>query len=111
LYVDDQDGGYVKFGRILVGAHTLSQTKTDQISLPDGTHAIFISEQEPELTHLERVSVRSGSQGPERILAENIQVGPGRAIQFDIPEPFRSNATLVVRGYYDPLHVMVGLPR
>jgi len=27
-----------------------------------------------------------------------------------IPERFRTNAKVIIRGYYDPLHVLVGLP-
>jgi hypothetical protein len=103
----DQGESIIAVGRVLVGAHNKTLTKTEEVLIPDGARFAYISEQEPELTHLERVGVRT--MGLEKVLAEYISIGPGRAWRIEIPEGFRTNGTLFIRGYYHPLRELVSI--
>jgi len=62
-----------------------------------------LSEQEPEVTFLETVAVKSASSGEERLIAANLVIHPGEAREFRIPEEFYGDAILKIRGYYLPL--------
>jgi hypothetical protein len=73
----------------LIGAHGAQLARTDTVVLPDGTRSVYISEQEPEITHLEKVSVKVGSA--EEILAKNVIMRPGSSKEFPIPEHLRRN--------------------
>jgi hypothetical protein len=86
----------------LVGAHDARLARTEEISLPDNIRSVYVNEQEPEITHLEKISVRTDSG--EQVLGENIVIGPGHVREFVIPDKLRQNAKLIVRGYYELLH-------
>ncbi len=107
LFVDDEVNEYVRIGRILVGAYKQELARTETIQLPRGTRSVYISEQEPEVTHLERVVAKnSGSQ--ETLLMENVDIRPGWSQKIEIPEPLRDNAQLIIRGHYSPLRLYGG---
>lgn len=105
LFVDGEADKYVKIGRVLVGASNAGLAREEIVQLPSGTHYFYVSEQEPEITRLERVSVKGGTNSEEVILAENIEVRPGWSRRFEIPGPLRGNTQLTIRGYYTQLEL------
>ncbi|MGD9657680.1 MAG: hypothetical protein AB7U61_08590 [Methylocystis sp.] len=94
-----------RVGRVLVGANKWNLARTEEIELPRGTRSLFISEQEPEVTFMETISIKDSSSGEERLIASNIVLHPGDARQFTIPAEFSGKITLRVRGYYEPLRL------
>jgi hypothetical protein len=102
LFVDDLIGKTAKIGRILVGAYNQRLSKTDMVELPSGTEAIYISEQEPEITHIQKIMVREKETGRETMMTASITLHPGESRRFDIPKDF-SLPIIIVDGYYEPL--------
>ena len=103
LYVDSTSGDWRKLGRILVAATNAAAPREEQVALPPGTRALVISEQEPEITHIEFVSVRDDETGQEFVLAEKLELHPGWSKELRLPDAIGDQATLRVKGYYQPL--------
>jgi hypothetical protein len=103
VFVDDGRGEPSIVGRILIGAHSQSLMRTERITLPKGTKAVFIREIEPEITYIEQISIAGGAPVDELIVARNIRIRPGHSLEFDVPELYRDDPTLIVNGYYEPM--------
>jgi hypothetical protein len=103
LYVSDGTDEPNRVGRVLIGASKKEMAKVDETKLPLETHSFFITEQEPEITFLESVAVKRASTGEERVVASNLAVHPGQALEFRVPDEFYGDAILKLRGYYMPL--------
>jgi hypothetical protein len=82
LYVSDDPS---RAGRVLIGASKKELARVDETKLPGEAHTFFLSEQEPEVTFLEKVAVKSASSGEERLVASNLVLHPGEAREFRIP--------------------------
>lgn len=105
LFVSSGADEPIRVGRVLVGANKRDLARNEEINLPVGTRSFFISEQEPEVTFLETISIRDSSSDAERLLASNIVLHPGDAREFTIPTEFAGEITLTLRGYYEPLRL------
>lgn len=105
LYVSGDAGtdDLIRIGRVLIGASKKQLVRTEEKELPPETRSFFISEQEPEVTFLDTIAVKSGSSGEERLIASNVVIHPGQAREFRVPKEFYGNAILKIRGYYIPL--------
>jgi len=103
LFVDNKISGPSIIGRILVGASSATLTKTETIRLPESTEAFILSELEPEITFIERISIKAEDASNDTVVAENLVIRPGNSVRFEIPRQFREKPILTVRGYYQPL--------
>jgi hypothetical protein len=102
LFVGADSEQFIKLGRILIGASAESLTRREQIKLPAGTRFFYISEQEPEVTHIQEV-IASDEEGFTEVLAQNVELRPGWSKKFEIPERLKGRVQLDVRGYYKRL--------
>jgi hypothetical protein len=103
LYISDEVNDPSRVGRVLIGASKREFARLEETKLPRETRSFFITEQEPEVTFLEEVAVKSASSGEERLVASNLVIHPGQALEFQVADEFYSDAILKVRGYYIPL--------
>lgn len=103
LYVSDGVDDPSRVGRVLIGASKKELARDEENKLPRETRSFFLSEQEPEVTFLETVAVKSASSGEEHLIGSNLVIHPGQAREFRIPEEFYGDAVLKIRGYYIPL--------
>jgi hypothetical protein len=93
-----------RVGRVLIGASRKDLARIEELRLPKGTSSFFITEQEPEVTHLAEVTVIDHSSKIEQIIASEVVLRPGEAREFFIPKEFTGEITLKLSGYYEPLH-------
>ena len=105
LFVSNGVDDPSRMGRVLIGASKKNLARTEEIKLPRETLSFFISEQEPEVTFLDTVSVKDSSSGAERLIVSNVVLHPGDAREFLIPKEFVGEITLKLRGYYEPLRL------
>jgi hypothetical protein len=103
LFVSDGSEEPRRIGRVLIGASDETRARTEQILLPPGATSVFVSEQEPEITYLQSVSISDAATGEETLLATDVVLHPGDAREFVLPPTLRDQARLTVRGYYLPL--------
>jgi hypothetical protein len=103
LFVKDGREEPAMVGRVLIGAIREELTRVEDINLPQGTDAVMIGEWEPEITYLQRVTIRSKENPAETLLGENIVIRPGHSNEFIIPDAYRDHPILNLRGYYQPL--------
>jgi hypothetical protein len=104
LFVSNGIDDPSRVGRVLIGASKKELARVEEKNLPHETRSFFLSEQEPEVTFLETVAVKSASSGEERLVASNLVIHPGEAREFRIPENY-GDAVLKIRGYYIPLRL------
>jgi len=105
LFVSDGIGAPSRVGRVLIGASKKELARIEENKLLPETRSFFITEQEPEVTFLETVAIRSALSGEERLIASNLVIHPGEAREFQIPKEFYGDAILKIRGYYIPLRL------
>jgi hypothetical protein len=104
LFVEDEVNSYAKIGRTLVGAYDKILGRVEEIPIPNGTRSVHVSEQEFEVTYLNKILVKVNEE--KKTLAENVIIRPGSSREFPIPENFRENARIIIDGYYEPLRLL-----
>jgi hypothetical protein len=103
LFVDDETTNNIKIGRVLIGAVGIHNKRVESIALPEKTQSVFVTEQEPEVTHLIRVAVLDDSLAEETIIGTDLEIWPGQTVKFEIPSTMRSHPKLLLEGFYKPL--------
>ena len=104
LYVDNESDNFIKVGRILVAIHP-HRPKNEVIQLPEGTRSLYLSEQEPEITYVEKIVVSGGAERVEKLSSRTSSCDPVGLKRLEIPERLRVGAKLMLRGFYRRLEL------
>ena len=109
LYVSNNDGTERLIGRVLIGANAPNLRRNQVIHVIGRRSSLFIAEQEPEITFLNRIEVIDSRSKARFRLARNLILGPKRQVEFKLPRQMRGSFDIIVSGYYQKLQE-VGMP-
>ena len=99
----DRDGQLLFRERILVGASSAEQARTETLDIPATAAVMRIEEVEPEISHLASVAFHN-ADGTSQVVAQDLTLNPRQGIEVPFPSEGTARATRVsFSGYYQPL--------